>query len=98
MAAFHFTLSVLRFISGVRKMMPDLSKMEELQCPDCKSPLLFEPYRDDPSRVKFVGCRCKDENFTVVFPRVIHLFGPAQTGPLFVYGEIGSNQQIQKTL
>ena len=62
-------------------MIHDLSKMEEVKCPDCGRPLIIVPAGDEPSRYKFEGCRCGREQF--ILPDMIAAgFG---VGPLFLY-------------
>ncbi len=73
-------------------MTPNFSEMDELECPDCKTPLAFEPRKDDPNRVTFVGCRCGRKLFDL--PDCF-LMGP-EGGPFFIYAALGSNQRIQK--
>jgi hypothetical protein len=61
----------------------DLSKMEEVKCPDCGRPLIIVPAGDDPSRYKFEGCRCGREEF--ILPIIIAAgFGE---GPLLLYAQ-----------
>ena len=45
-------------------MIPDLSKMEEVRCPDCQKQLIVVPVPDKPNRYRFDGCTtCGREQF-----------------------------------
>jgi len=62
-------------------MAPDLSKMDEVRCPDCGQPLFIELIPDQPGCARFGSCRCDRQVYEV--PDCV-MFG-IQGGPLFLY-------------
>ena len=62
---------------------PDLSKIQEVRCPDCGKPLIAVPVEDKPERYRFHGCVCNRELFELPDCIVHGIKG----GPLFVYTE-----------
>ena len=63
------------------RVMPDLSRMEEVCCPDCNKPLVIAPLPEN--RARFVGCgRGCRETWNV--PEGSISFG-VQGGLMFIY-------------
>jgi uncharacterized protein YbaR (Trm112 family) len=71
-------------------MIPDLSKMEEVRCPDCKRPLVVMPNPDDPNRATLVGCRCGRQDSYQIPDCIIAGF---EGGPMFLYTERAQAEQ-----
>jgi hypothetical protein len=64
-------------------MHPDLSKMEEVKCPNCHRPLIIVPVGDNPNHYRFEGCRCGRGEFVLPDMTAAGIAG----GPMFLYKE-----------
>ena len=62
-------------------MMPDLSNMEPVICPDCEQQLFVITLKDNPSRAEMRGCKCDCKVYEI--PTSI-VFG-VQGTPLFLF-------------
>jgi hypothetical protein len=64
-------------------MIPELTGMEELHCPDCGGPVVFTatPSPENPNNITFEGCRC-DRKWQLTKDMIVVGFAG---GPLFIY-------------
>lgn len=62
-------------------MIPDLSRMKEVVCPDCGKPLVVTQVEGIPNRCVLEGCGCGREVFDLPDCTLAGLRG----GPLFLY-------------
>jgi hypothetical protein len=62
-------------------MSIDLSKMDELVCPDCGKPLVALPVAGVPNRYTFESCRCGRESFEIPDCTIAGFSG----APMFFY-------------
>ena len=61
--------------------MPDVREFEEIVCETCKRPFMLERDKDDPNKLRFVGCRCETREFYI--PDATGCLGVGD-GPMFL--------------